>query len=185
MIKAIIIGGGDLDETILNKIKDESTLDFSKSKVIRTMVIPYARYEEDWDTVYKKNTVKYTHADYKYDFIYPSRNPEEFYQQLCHADLVIVPGGSELGLKNNLPKVSSSHFENKTIIATSAGTNFLAKSYYSNDRNEIADGIGILKINTICHFKINNIDKVKNLVELNNLPTLALKEGDFSVIYGN
>lgn len=184
MIKAILIGGGDLDEKTLSRVKEESVTNFSKSNLVKALVIPYARYGECWDEVYKKNTIKYAHQDYQYEFIYPSLNEEEFLAQLNSAEIVILTGGSELGLKENLPNISNSHFDNKTIIATSAGANFLSQLYYSNDRDEIAEGAGILKINTICHCKTDTIDKVEKLVELNKLPTLALREGDFVVVYG-
>jgi hypothetical protein len=185
MIKAILIGGGDLSEENLNRIKEESIVGFSKTKSISTIVIPFARYEEDWIAVYEKNTSKYKHDDFLYEFVYPSQNREDFLSQLEKAQLVIIPGGSELGLKKNLPELSPAFFDNKTIIATSAGTNFLATLYYSNDRKEIAEGTSVLNINTICHFKNESIGKVEELVLLNSMPTFAIKEGDFIVVYGN
>jgi peptidase E len=183
MLKIILIGGGDLNEESLLKIKEEATSSFLKSKDIKTMVIPFARYEEDWDAVYTKNTTKYACDGYKYTFIYPSKDHNAFLEQLNDSELVIIPGGSELSLIKNLPELSSANFDNKVIIASSAGANFLASSYYSNDRGEFAVGSNILKINTVCHFKDDVIDMVKALTELNGLPTFPLREGDFIVLY--
>ncbi len=184
MIKAILIGGGDLNEETLAKVKEESIVGFSKNEAINTLVIPFARYEEDWDAVYEKNASKYKHDDFLYEFVFSSQKHEEFLSQLQKAQLVIIPGGSELSLKKHLPPLSREFFDNKTVIASSAGTNFLATLYYSNDRNEIDEGMGLLKINTVCHFRNETIEKVKELVSSNNMPTFAIKEGDFIIVYG-
>ena len=183
MIKVILIGGGDLNSPVLECIKNESVLGIQSSKKIKAMVIPFARYEEDWEIVYNKNILKYSHPDYEYDFICSSKNKEEFLVQLQNIELLIIPGGSELDLIKNLPPLTGLNFDNKLIIATSAGVNFLSSLYYSNDRNEFTAGSGILKINTICHFKSDSLDKIKFLTESNDRPTFALKEGEFITLY--
>ena len=183
MIKGILIGGGDLTPGILNKIKEESVSGFSKDRPIKTLVIPFARYKEDWDSVYLKNTKKYNHDDFSYDFIRASENGNELISQLDAAEIVIVPGGSEISLSQHLLSLDKERLNNKVIIATSAGTNYFSTSYYSNDRNEFSNGLGIFRINTICHFKQETISKVSELVESNNLPTHTLREGEFIVVY--
>jgi hypothetical protein len=77
MIKGILIGGGDLTPDILNKIKEESVIGFSKDHPIKVLVIPFARYKEDWDSVYVKNTKKYHHDDFLYDYIRASEDNDE------------------------------------------------------------------------------------------------------------
>ncbi len=183
MLKVILIGGGELTEDTLLKIKEESTSGFLKSTNIKTMVIPFARHEEDWDAVYNKNVTKYAHEGYNYSFVCPSRIHDVFLKQLVDSELIIICGGSELSLAKNLPTLSGANFDNKVIIATSAGANFLATSYYSNDRNEFAVGANLLKINTFCHFKDGMNDKLKKLAESNGLPTLPIREGSFIVLY--
>ena len=183
MIKGILIGGGDLSPDVLNKIKEESVVGFSKDKSIKVLVIPFARYKEDWDSVYMKNTKKYNHDDFVYDYIRASENNNELLSQLNTAEIVIVPGGSEISLAQHLPILDKKYLDNKVIIATSAGTNYFSTSYYSNDRNEFSNGRGIFRINTICHFKQETISKVSALIELNNVPTFPLREGEFIVVY--
>ncbi len=183
MIKGILIGGGDLSSDILNKIKEESVIGFSKDKPIKVLVIPFARYKEDWDSTYMKNTKKYNHDDFLYNYIRASENNNELISQLNNVEVVIVPGGSEISLAQHLPILDKKHLDSKVIIATSAGTNYFSTSYYSNDRNEFSNGLGIFRINTICHFKQDSISKVSTLVESNNLPTFPLREGQFITVY--
>ena len=65
------------------------------------------------------------------------------------------------------------HNTNKIIIGVSAGTNFLSKLYFSNDREKVEVGLGVLPIKTICHFSAEKNKKVALLSAKKRLPSFS------------
>lgn len=182
MTKYILIGGGEIKSENLMKIA-EASVAHAATKSITALIIPFARYENDWQGVFERNSGKYSHPDFFYSYILASQDEGIFINQIKNADQIIITGGSELGLLERMPALSKEDLVGKTIIATSAGVNYLSTKYFSNDRQEISSGIGLLKANTICHFNGSILDKIEELIKINNLPTLALKEGEFVILY--
>ena len=78
----------------------------------------------------------------------------------------------------------------KTFAGSSAGADAIGKYYYGLDAQKVGEGLGLLAIKVIPHYRSNynapNIDLNKTYSELNNyqedLPLVTLKEGEFKVI---
>lgn len=118
---------------------------------------------------------------------------ETFVEQIKWADAIYLRGGSaEVLLTNILTEIPniSQLLDGKTVAGTSAGADAIAKYYYDLDHLKLSQGLGLLPIKVIVHYKSNynapNIDWDKAYQELQEykepLELLALAEGEFRVI---
>jgi peptidase E len=152
----ILIGGGCHTGHTKNKLATEieNWLTFKQIETARVLFIPFAKDEIDWERTVQKYQNSIFSKVFKKNRLSVSTaipNPKTLKTQLCNADILFFSGGSELNLKK-LFKKNTIPSTNKIIIGVSAGTNFLSKFYFSNDREKVEAGLGILPIKTICHF---------------------------------
>lgn len=116
---------------------------------------------------------------------------DTFIDQVKWADVVYLRGGSSEELVKSLQERDgwTKFLDGKTIAGTSAGADALSKYYYGLDNLKIRNGLGLVPVKTIPHFKSDyhgwEFDWDKAKAELNahkeNLPLLALQEGEFKV----
>ena len=69
------------------------------------------------------------------------------------------------------------------MAASSAGVYVLSQYYYSNSRDDIYTGFGILPIKTFCHYteeKSNKLEKLKKYGE--DVPVYAIPEETYVII---
>ncbi len=121
--------------------------------------------------------------------------PDKFIDQIKNNDAIIIHGGDDKLLlywlkQYNLPKI----WDGKVVATSSAGSNALAKNFWTCDWRQCLDGLNIIPIKFIPHYKSdfgNNdprgpIDWQKAYSELSEygdktLPIHALEEGDFVI----
>lgn len=121
--------------------------------------------------------------------------PDTFEEQTKKSNAVIIMGGDDKLLQHwlrqcDLPKI----WEGKVVAGSSAGSDALSSSFWTCDWRECMDGLGIVPVKFIPHYKSNYgsddprgpIDWDKAYQELENygdksLPIHALKEGEFIV----
>ena len=116
---------------------------------------------------------------------------DAFTNQVKWADVVYFRGGSSEELVKSLleHREWSSYLEGKTVAGTSAGADALSKYYYGLDNLEIQNGLGLVPVKTIPHFKSDyhgwEFDWDKAEAELKaykeDLPLVPLREGEFKV----
>lgn len=122
--------------------------------------------------------------------------PDKFIEQVKNNEVIILYGGDDYLTKYwlkqyDLPNI----WQNKIVAAISAGADVLANSFWTCDWRQCLDGLNILPIKFISHYKSlfgnddprDNIDWQKAHDELlqysdKSLPIYALEEGDFIVI---
>lgn len=148
--------------------------------------IKYESYKHDFEKLAGQN----------FNLTFDLALPNKFEEQTTLSDIILIQGGYDelvqfwLG-KFDLPKM----FDGKVVVGSSAGSDALANSFWTSDWRECMDGLGVLPIKFIPHFRseiYNNdsrgpIDWDKAYEELENygdksLPIHALEEGDFVVI---
>ena len=118
-------------------------------------------------------------------------NIDTFLQQIKWADIIYFRGGSSEELVKSLQQYNSfvQHIQGKTVAGTSAGADALSKYYYGLDNLEIRNGLGLVPVKTIPHFKSDyhgwEFDWEKAETELKayreDLPLVTLREGEFKV----
>lgn len=122
--------------------------------------------------------------------------PETFAEQIKNNDVVLIRGGDDNLLmywlrQFDIPKI----WEDKVVASSSAGSDALAKHFWTCDWRKIMDGLGILPVKFLPHFESEYgiddprgpVDWQKGYEELKNygdqnLPIHALREGDYVVI---
>lgn len=114
-----------------------------------------------------------------------------FVDQINWADVVYFRGGSSEELVKSLQQCSGweKNIQNKTVAGTSAGADALSKYYYGLDNLEVRDGLGLVPVKMIPHFRSDyhgwEFDWDKAEAELKaykeDLPLVALREGEFRV----
>jgi peptidase E len=184
MSKFFLCGGGDLKNDEKKNLLSEisNSLPHNK-KNITALVIPFAKPESCWNEVFKKYQERYSKLSKIMNFIIANR--DKYMKQIVDSDLIFVSGGSELLLEEFFKDIPKQAFDNKVVVGSSAGVNIFSKNYYSNDRNEIATGLNVLPIMTICHYTDEHKNRLETLSSINNnLPTYAISEGKY-VVHSN
>jgi peptidase E len=156
----------------------------------------FAQPREDWEEVFPIYAKGF--QDWLPDNIQPKFElafPDKLENQIKTNDAIYIHGGDD-----HLLKYWFSHFaipdiwKNKVVATNSASTNILAKSFWTCDWRQCFNGLGILPIKVIPHYKSafgkndprGPIDWDKAHDELkafgeNKLPIYALKEGEYEV----
>jgi peptidase E len=157
----------------------------------------FARIREDWEKEFIESKEKISgliNADIKP--IFELAFPDKFVEQIKNNDAVIIRGGDDALLLHWLRQFDlPSIWKDKVVAGSSAGSDALVKHFWTCDWRQCFDGLGILPIKFIPHFKSNYgyndhrgpIDWDKAYEELakygdETLPINALAEGDFIVI---
>jgi hypothetical protein len=160
----------------------------------RFLVCLFAQPREDWEKKFSEYTDEFFPQGVKpiFDLAFPAT----FAEQIKKADVIYICGGDDHLIqywlrKFDLPKI----WEGKIIATSSASSNAMAKSFWTGDWRQGGDGLGILPIKFLAHYKSSYgaddprgpIDWDKALAELKNygdadLPIYALEEGDYVVI---
>ena len=122
--------------------------------------------------------------------------PGTFKEQIKQSDIVFLPGGDDHLIKYwlgqfDIPKI----WRGKVVAGASAGSDVLSKYFWTCDWRENMDGLGILPIKFLSHYKSHygaddpfrgpvGWDKAYRELEAygEKLPIHALKEGDFVTI---
>lgn len=156
----------------------------------------FAKLRENWENKFQESTTNI--KELLGEDIHPSfeiATPDEFEKQVKWADVIYIHGGDDhlvqYWLKQfDLPKL----WEGKVIASNSAGSNALASSFWTCDWRTCMNGLGILPIKFLPHFKSSYgeddprglVDWDKGLAELKeygdkSLPIYALEEGKFEI----
>lgn len=116
-----------------------------------------------------------------------------FLDEIKWADVIYLHGGTTALLLDALGKYTELEkaFEGKIIVGSSAGTNYLSKTFFSPKRNVVGSGSGIININTVVHYGASSdgevsltkegwldaVDRVK--ASVGDEPIVLLPEGEF------
>jgi peptidase E len=160
---------------------------------VRILDCLFARNKDVWQEVF----------EYDKEFFstqLPSREVQlvladetHFVEQLSNTDVMYFRGGITQKLVDSLKRSGdwTSVLQNKTVAGTSAGVDFLTCYYYDLDNPGIREGLGILPIKVLVHYKSDynspNIQWDTAYQELDEwgspLQILAIHEGNFEVMY--
>jgi peptidase E len=161
----------------------------------RLLICYFAQKREDWEEKFSedKETILTSFPE-EIHLVVNLAFPSTFEQQIKDSDVIYITGGDDHLLQYwlkqfNLPMI----WEGKIVATNSSGSNALAKYSWTCDWRQNIDGLGILPIKFIPHYKSSfgsedprgPIDWDKAFSELKNykedLPIYALEEGEFKV----
>jgi hypothetical protein len=164
----------------------------------RVLFCFFASARERWEGKFSRYTVGF--SEKIGDDVAPVFDlafPHTFARQLTAADVIYLHGGDDHLLlywlkKFDLPAL----WEGKVVATNSASSDALATSFWAVDWRECMDGLGILPIKFISHFRgwedphdprgaIEWTEAKEELANHGNreLPIYALPEGEFAVFF--
>jgi peptidase E len=192
MTKYILIGGyADRADDGGKALCQEMVDGFDQP--VRILVCLFARSRETWEKLFEDDRFFFAKQLPKLKTILTMAQPESFVEQIKKADVIYFRGGPTRQLIDMVSacKGWEDELDGKTVAGTSAGANFLAKQYYSLDNLEVQDGLNILPIKVLVHYRSDynapNIDWNKAYHALDSsgdedMQLLTLHEGEFKVI---
>jgi len=152
----------------------------------------FARPRETWDKVYTDDKKDFANHIKNIEINFQLSDPGNFTEQVRWADVIYLRGGETDKLIKLLRNNTGWEKElvGKTLAGTSAGANAISKYYYKLNGLEVGEGLCLLPIKIIVHFRSDynspNIDWVKAFEVLKShkeeLPIVTLAEGRFEVI---
>ncbi len=166
-------------------------------KTPKVLLCFFAVPREDWDARFETSierikTVTPEGVTPTFELAYPAT----FSQQAQAADVIYISGGDDHLLMHWLKQFDLSKiFGGKTVATSSASSHALSTHFWSADWRMCMDGLGILPIKFLAHYKSSYgstdqrgpVDWAAALAELEKfgdpkLPISAMEEGRFVVI---
>ncbi len=161
-------------------------------KPIKILDCMFASPMDSWEEDIKKSHNFFSKYIKNFDLILA--HPSKFTEQVKNSDIIILRWGYVSLLLDLLNKDISwiKELNGKVLVGTSAGADLIAKHYYVLKTLRTGDGLGLLPIKFIPHWKAKlfdgieqNIDFDKALKDLKeykeDLPIITLKEWEFMV----
>lgn len=187
MTKYILHGG----ET---KVENESNRKFFfectnlPQTSVRILCIYFAKVTGSLEEAFelaKKKFIEAAAPSKELVFVLAYENLEMLRKQIQEADVIYIHGGDTDILKEKLRPLTdfAELIEGKVAAGSSAGAYVFAKYYYSNSKNIIRDGFGILPIKIFAHYSEEKSDKRILLEEFGEeLPVYLIPETEFVII---
>jgi len=191
MIKFVLHGGETSRKSLHNDLFFQQFTELVDKKSVKILMCYFAVQKSEWDELYKRDIKKVkTHTTKKVSFSLPN-DLKDLLTKLDSYDVLYVAGGDAEFIEPFLPQLSTlkTKLKNKVYIGSSMGA-FIVSKYYVLSRdsqysNEVHKGLGILPINTLCHWDAENHKQAKIKIlkaKAPNLPILTLDECKFTTL---
>lgn len=159
----------------------------SVNKIRKVVILYHAKEFHKWNKSFLEDYDNFKKEIFLWAQIkIGSYNLNELITQINEADIIIIKWWSSLILKENLfPIKDKLHdlLQNKIIVWISAWAYILSEKFYSNDRNVIDTGFGILPWTfLICHYTPDLERNFNNTRELLGLKVIRLAEYEWCLI---
>mgnify|MGYP001570432368 CR=1 FL=1 len=191
MTKIILVGGCDYKAPDGGKAFCEALTDGFEEPV-KILDCLFARPKEKWDEVYQKDKKFFAMQLPGKTIELELAQPEKFIQQMRWSNAIYIRGGSNDLLLDILHTCGDwlAELDGKTLAGSSAGACIIVKYYYELDSLKLGEGLGLLPMKIIVHWKSDynapNINWISARAKLKkykeDLPLLALGEGKFVTI---
>jgi peptidase E len=187
----ILHGGETLQESLLNDAFYTYFTSLVNKDHVKILMCLWARYPEKRAKVLEKHKQKIikNSRDKTFELLVAS-DPKDLLNRMDEYDILYIDGGegeniepfySELTeLKNKLC--------GKVCIGSSMGAYVISEHYVlsneDQDTNHVHNGLGLLPINCLCHWNIEDKkqEKITLIKKNSNLPIIALNECESVVI---
>lgn len=163
---------------------------YVKKDEIKILMCYWARAKNQWEELFKRDTPKFVAQTKKKVTFSIAENPEDAYTKLTEHDVFFVSGGEGYHIEPLYPKLDKlkQTLEGKVYMGSSMGAFLVSRNYVlslsTQDEHEVHEGLGIVPINTLCHWNIekHKEEKVALLKKKDpETPIVPLDEEQFSV----
>ena len=161
----------------------------SQKQEIKILMCYWARKIEDWERLFARDLAKITEQTTKTVVCELTQNPKDLLEKLYDFDVLYVAGGDAFRIEPLYKDLQDlkTLLAGKVFVGSSMGA-FLASENYvlsltGQNETEVHHGLGLLPINTLCHWDPEKF-KTRKLQLLSesaaNLTILTLDEGQFA-----
>lgn len=165
---------------------NEENVDFYKEILkdapegARVLLVPFAKDADRIESAVQKVIAELNENKWQKNITIEVANEEDFIEQLNAADVAYFHGGVSLQLLEALRKYPNlkESLNGKIIAGESAGANVWSAFFYSPRADLVSEGLGILPIKIIPHYKEElkgKLDNVGSDEELVLLPEYTYK----------
>jgi peptidase E len=192
MIKYILVGGYVHKAQDEGKAFCEELIKGINKKPVKILDCMFARKKEDWQESIDRDRIFF--SKFIKDFKLELADPDNFTEQVKNSDVIYLRGGYTSPLMETLSKDRSwiKELDGKVLAGTSAGADAIAKYYTVLKTHRVGDGLGLLNVKFIPHWKsdysddeVRDINWGEELEKLksykDDLPIYTLAEGEFVV----
>jgi len=171
---------------------EELVRGFGDKGPVKILNCLFARDEDSWASKLEENREVFSKYIDNFELILA--NPEKFVEQVKAADIIFLQGGYTKPLVDKLRENGDwiKYLDGKTVAGSSAGGDAIAKYYSVLKTSRVGDGLGLLPIKFIPHWKsdysddeVRDIDWEAELIKMKgyreDLPIYTLAEGEFKV----
>lgn len=181
--KFILYGGFNPAETNPDNSKFSQEILKDAPENARVLVVPFAKEPDRFLPTFERVLSELSTAKWQNNIITESANEENFITQIKSADVIYFQGGSSSKLLETLKKFPALDqlLKGKVIAGDSGGGNVLCKFFYSPKTDAVCEGLGIIPVKMIPHFKEEYRDKFNDTGP--ELETVLLSEYTHQVLY--
>lgn len=132
----------------------------------KILVVLFA-YENDGDQEYYEKFCQRLQSFTEKDLQFEKASRENFEKQIKQADLVFLQGGDTNLTLDKMKQYTDLEklFRGKTVAGSSAGAYALAVIGASHSETHMREGLGILPIRLVCHYKSNDLPPSQTSLE--------------------
>ncbi|MFZ2522428.1 MAG: Type 1 glutamine amidotransferase-like domain-containing protein [Minisyncoccia bacterium] len=168
--------------------QEENNSDFYKEILkdapenAKVLIVPFAKDIERIHITTERVKGEFNQNKHQEKLNFEVANEESFIEQVKYADIIYFQGGTSLKLLEALKKFPElkDSLKGKTVAGESAGANVFGRFFFSPSANQIMEGLGILPLKIIPHYKEEYKDVFKDIAQ--DLENLFLKEYEYKVI---
>jgi peptidase E len=181
----ILHGGETSKDTPDNNLFFKYFTQFVEKDEVRILMCYFTKEKEIWDSRLESDRDKIARQTSKKIFLTLAEDPNDLINKLDDHDVLYVAGGNPEPLESNLSlfKEFKNKLAGKVYLGCSMGA-FIVSSHYvltfdPQQPSKVHHGLGLLPINTLCHFDIEEEKELKvSLLEKEapQLPILTLNE---------
>ena len=181
--KFIIYGGFDPSQ------QGDGNASFSK-EILReapegamVLIVPFSKEADRVVPTTERVKNELNTQKWQQNLVFEVATEESFVEQIKSSDVVYFQGGSSSKILETLKKYPTlgGLLVGKTVAGDSAGANALSTYFYSPSSNSISEGLAILPIKMIPHYKSEYAGKFENVGQ--ELEEVFLPEYTFKVFY--
>ena len=157
---------------------------------VKILLCYWARTKDQWKTKSEQDISRIKKKTNKKIIFQLVENPTKLQIQLTENDVLYVAGGEAYLLEPYYKELGflKEKLNNKIYAGSSMGTFLVSENYVlsldDQDTNTIHQGVGLLPIQTLCHWNIETKKEQKlKLLKQNNKPILVLNETEYVKVH--
>ncbi len=181
--KFILYGGFNPAETKPNNSAFSKEILKDAPENAKVLVVPFAKEIDRILPTLERVSLELNENKSQENIIIESATEDSFIKQLEWADVIYFQGGSTAKLLETLKQFPNldQFLVNKTVAGDSAGGNVLCAYFYTPRTDSVSEGLGVLPVKMIPHFKQEYKDRFNDVA--GELEAVLLPEYSYRVIY--